>query len=60
MANAGKDTNGTLIYIDTEVLSIIIEHMFPGSQFVSIAFIQSSNCFNLLFFSLSVQPLQAG
>ena len=32
MTNSGKDTNGTLIFIDTKVLFIIIEHIFPGSQ----------------------------
>ena len=53
MANSGKDTNGTLIFIDTKVLFIIIEHMFPGSQFVGVVFIQLNNCSNS-FFSSSV------
>ena len=48
MANSGKDTNGTLIFIDTKVLFIIIEHIFPGSQFVSIVFVQLTTV--LIFF----------
>ena len=60
MANSGKDTNGTLIFIDIRILFIVIEHMFLGSQFVSIVFIQLNKCFNLFFFSSSVQSLRVG